>query len=159
MVLWSFAGLNNRQVNRLEWKHVVPGTILTSPKNPNHFVPATRVRPVLDEWLRPFYGCHGPVVSYQYLRMRCRQHARMLGIRAKASMLRRSFQAYSRLLRPQRGVKVALFRNGLGGAPTPAQAQEFFSLTPEKVGLTNWLELIADYLAIRQETHTARPAQ
>jgi hypothetical protein len=145
LTMWSFAGLGFKQSARAQWENVVPGrAILLKPKAGVRLANTVPIRRVLDAWLRPFYGCSGPLLCVRSLQPRTRLHGRMLGVRCHSCILRRSFHAYSAALS---GQVIAGWYQRHAVQPTVGDAREYFSLTPERVGLKNWPEMVAAYLA------------
>lgn len=150
VALWSFAPLRYSESRRATWENVLPGRLIRlvpdSLRSRGLILP---MRPVLDAWLQPYYGAQGPILlSSGDLHPRCRHLGRMQGVKWNPSTLRRSGCAYAMALggtaRKTPGLRGY---KRLGGLPEAAKAREFFSLTPEKVGLVNWPQLVAEHLA------------
>lgn len=155
IVLWSFAGLQHADLMRLDWENITPGrSICLSPKPGKRFTVSVVLRPVLEAWLSPFYDSRGKVIRSKDVRRRFRSLARSLGIPCEPRMLCRSFRAYSQALRanaeptsPADGPNTRKLHHGLVKLASRAEAEEFFALTPARVGIADWPGMAAAYLA------------
>ena len=158
------SGIRAAELEQLSWETVTPGFCIEVPWK-RSWPGRTRPRWVfggLDGWLRPFYGCRGPVISPRTLRLRLRPFSRRPGLRIKPGDLRHTFQAYNlgfagSLGRVARGMGATsvLHRHPLFRPATESQADKFFALTPESIGVTDWPQRVARYLKDRQRPPTA----
>lgn len=155
-VLHAFGALEDIELRRLKWEDiqrkwgiVVSGRVSGRAR----LAPIPRV---LDAWLRPFYGSSGAVLRGSKSIERFHRWARALKIRELAEVLRNSYYIF-RLAQPgnlsrtssETGVSIATLQKRF--APVAAgrglQAEEYFSLTPAKVGLRNWPRMVKQYRA------------
>jgi hypothetical protein len=111
------------------------------------------ILPVLDAWLRPFYGTQGMVITSGTQRPSLLKLAQILGNRPTRHALRHSYGAYRHaetqnpmLTAQELGLSPGILQNHFILSVTVAAAREYFALTPEVVGITNWPEKAARYL-------------
>jgi integrase len=158
LALQAFTGIRLGEIQRLSWDCVTPGAILVLPPEISQMRVGRVVPllPVLDAWLRPFYGTRGPLVSSRNIPARTVQLFRKLGVPPKLNALRNSYCAYrladTRSLErvaQETGRPLRMLGNPLRQPVTAAEAREFFSLTPEAAGIENWPRRVADYLKTR----------
>jgi hypothetical protein len=155
IVLWSFAGLQHPDLMRLCWENIIPGrSICLDPKPGKRFTVSVVIRPVLEAWLSPFYGSRGRVIRSKDVRRRFRLLARSLGIPCDPQMLCRSFRAYSRALKGDaepaiagNGSNTTKLHYALVRVASRAEAEEFFALTPDRVGIADWAAMVAEHPA------------
>lgn len=138
IALRSFSNLQHSDLPVLDWENCIPGrTIVIQPGKTSAFGSMVPICPVLDAWLRPFYGRKGSIFSSKDWH-RLRSLAPIQGVACDARLLRRSYLAYASVLSGRGGPHHPL--------ATPALARDYFSLTPDRVGITNWPEMVAEYL-------------
>ena len=116
------SGIRAAELEQLSWETVTPGFCIEVPWK-RSWPGRTRPRWVfkgLDGWLRPFYGCHGPVVSPRTLRLRLRPFSRRPGLRIKPGDLRHTFQAYNLGFAGSLGRVARRDGSNLGPAPAPS---------------------------------------
>jgi hypothetical protein len=166
IVLSAFTGIRLGELERLRWNHIAPGKrIYLGPETGVRFERSLPILPVLDAWILPFYGSQGTVISSMTVRHKLHRFARVLGVPWKHIGLRISFCAY-RLAQTGNLAKVAIETEGPGfilrelvHRVTGPEAEEFFSLTPEAVGIKNWNAIVAKYLKKRGATGSAQARQ
>lgn len=153
LVLPLFAGLRPDEVARLQWHHFDPGeSIVVCNQRPKaqlgmmmQCVRTIPIQPVLEAWLKPFYGCYPAVFTDPAIRQQASQTLRSVGI-ADIQQLRQTFLVYSLefcrddLTGWELMVDVEL--KHLQGRFFPAisedTANRMFSLTPKFIGINNW---------------------
>jgi hypothetical protein len=166
IVLPVFTGIRLGELERLRWNHIAPGKrIYLGPETGVRFGRSLPILTVLDAWVRPFYGSQGTVISSMTVRHKLHRLARVLGVPWKHNGLRISFCAY-RLAQTgnlaktviETGRPAFVLRELVHGV-TGAEAEEFFSLTPEAVGIKNWTTIVAKHLKKREATGPAQARQ
>jgi integrase len=154
LALSAFAGLRTGEIERLSWDSIEPGRHIYLRRQLSNSGKARQVpiRPVLDAWLKPFYGSHGPAVKSRTVPQRLCRVIRTLALDLRRNMLRHSCLAYRYRLAAdstriclEMGLHATLFNLHRLVPVTKADAQEFFSLTPEVVGIQDWPALVAEY--------------
>jgi integrase len=154
MVLSAFAGLRSRELEGLSWDAIRPGTSIEMPRDSKGgYRRSIPMHPALDVWLRPFYGCQGKVFKSRNLRHRLMLHARTLGIGLRLNALRASYAAHLMTQSCDPVLVAGVLGHRSAWATyrpclriTLQDATEYFALTPEAVGITNWPEMVAQYL-------------
>jgi len=124
------------------------------------------ISPVLDAWLRPFYGCSGPLSHDGGSVREFRRWAREHNLHNLSVLLRNSFCVHrlAQTGKPGRtasevGLHPGLFAQRFGpAAASVTDSGEYFSLTPRKVGLRNWPRMVKEYLAVASGRRRARPS-
>ncbi len=143
IALRIFSDLDHSDLPGLDWPNFTPGrTILIKPGKTAPFGRLVPIRPVLDAWLHPFYGQRGSVFSSADFR-RFRRLARKQRVVCDARILRRSYLAYASAFSGRSRPSHSL--------ATPDLAREYFSLTPARIGIGNWPEMVAEYLTDSDE--------
>jgi hypothetical protein len=147
IVFSVFAGLGDFELDALRWEWIKPGEGIQIPQ----CCQGVRViLPVLDAWIRPFYGSQGKVFSSGANRYTVRDFARRINVRL-CQNLWHCYCVY-RLADPinlrqtarEKGYDDPRYFGRFFFHPvTLAEAQHFFSLTPEAVGITAWPEKVA----------------
>jgi integrase len=159
IALSAFAGLRSDELERVDWSSVDPAaTIRVEPE-----LSLTRawrvvpILPVLHAWLQPFYCSQGPVLRARDSKSRLRQWARRLGVPLKSNVFRHSCGACRYALTvdlvrtgAEMGLDATLLARSFLTRITREQALEYFSLTPEAVGIKDWPQRVAKYLKRRQ---------
>ena len=156
LALSAFAGIKRREIELLSWDCIAPGEkIQLDPARGMALKRLLPITPTLDLWLRPFYGSQGRVITTRDFAYKMHRLARLLGVPAKSNALRNSYCSYfisqshnSAKMASESGHSLATLQH-FAQPVTDAAAAEFFSLTPEAVGIHNWPEIVAIYLKQR----------
>ena len=164
IVLPAFAGIRHDEMTRLCWHRITPGkSIYLGPETGLKFGRRLPILPVLDAWLRPFYGSQEKIISSWEVGCRIHRLAHRLGVPDTRNCLRHSYCTY-RLAQTGNASKTAseagLSPNMLPHFAQPvtdAAVEEFFSLTPEAVGFQNWPAIVAEYLVERRTAPAPKP--
>lgn len=166
LAISAFSGMRRGELERLSWDDIQPGQCIVM-RPAMTLVRARRlvpILPVLDAWLRPFYGSKGLIFSCR-VPQKAHQLARTQGVVLGSGTLRNSFWTYrvTATNNPNQtaiemGRSPAVFLRRILKLVEPAAAAEFFSLTPHAVGLMNWPEMVARYLETRKTMQKGTPA-
>ena len=157
LALVAFAGLRRGELEQLSWEDIQPGNSVAPNATSISYRRLVQMFPVLDAWLRPFYGSRGRVVSGNSHR-RITRLAIKLNIPWSGNIFRRSFAAHASVLSgnpktaaQQLGVPFEHWHLMFPGSVSLPAAGEYFGLTPEAVGILTWPELVAAYLHERTD--------
>jgi integrase len=155
MALAFFTGIRQIELGRISWEGVNPdGVIIVERDEEKRYrrriIP---IQPVLEAWLSPFYGCTGLIVPLTRMREKVSRIVTSLGIKYQRNGFRHSYASY-RLAQTDSPMKTSeedghwayiLERDYLHRV-TRDQASEFFKLTPDACGQTDWPQKVAEYL-------------
>lgn len=156
LVMSAFAGIRRREFAGLDWDHISPGLCITISSNRERCKGPDRavlIMPVLESWLRPFYGSRGPVLSGDKAWCTFVRLAGARDVRLSPHALRNAYRAYHLALALR--LHPSMLHSSLHHIVTEEEARKFFSLTPEGVGIKNWPEIVANYLKVREAKPTA----
>ena len=164
LAISAFTGIRPAELAGLSWQNINPTTDIFI--SGQHVGPHRRLRkiaiiPALDAWLQPFYSCHGRVVDAKRVLPKLSRTAKSLGIRLESHKLRRSHIVHRLALAEsfvqiaaELGCRFQIHQRHLINLATPAQAREFFSLTPAAVGIGNWSEIVFTHLRAAAQRRT-----
>lgn len=159
-----FAGLRSTECIRMRWDSVSPGgSICVSSRYVGHHLSRmVPIGPALDAWMKPFYCRSGLVFKRKTIHRLLSKVLKQANLSWVISCLRQSFASYRTALTGnaqqvaselgQSPKTVAPQHHNLGSV---AQAQDFFALTPEACGITNWDDIVNAFLA-RSRTRKKR---
>lgn len=157
IALSAFTGIRSGDLERLTWADVDPGLTIHLPPELSMTMNrrSCRISVVMDEWLRPFYGCDGLILAKPF-RFQIPRLARKLGIPWSPNILRRTCLAYAaqREVECQATQKLWSHHTDITTPrmwypPTNLAALQYFATTPEAVGIKNWPEIVAAHLQRR----------
>jgi integrase len=160
----AFTGVRRLELQELSWENVTPGVHVHLTAQQTHGLQrVVPISPVLDAWLRPFYGTDGAVISSASLPQKIRLVAQGAGINLKPNVFRNSYGSY-RLADTKDFSRTAMEMgynadrswNPFVDALT-SQARQYFALTPEAVGITDWNLRVARHLMSRREKAGRKP--
>ena len=162
MALGLFTGTRMDEMQGLLMAHVDPGQqiAMPAPVAKLHKPRQLPILPVMDAWLRPFYGRRGYINTRLDPQIRIGAILRKAGIHWKRNWLRHSYCTYrvnatGDLLETSNecGNSPAVIASSYLKRVTPAQAEEYFRLTPEACGIADWDQRVAAYIAKAGECH------
>lgn len=148
----SFAGIWHRDLRRTEWRcfrqRKLIDLMYREARDRARMIP---LLPVLDAWLMPFYQQAGPVIDFN-TPAKFYRFARSRGVHIDQSTLQNSFTAYRWAMvgnvfqaARETGASCSTIRNHYP-LTSSALAEEYFSLTPEEVGIPDWPAQAAKFL-------------
>jgi len=151
----SFAGIWHRDLRRTEWhcfrQRKLIDLMYREARDRARMIP---LLPVLDAWLTPFYQQAGPVIDFS-TPAKFHRFARSRGVHIDQSTLQNSFAAYRWAMvgnvfqiAGETGASCSSIRNHYP-LTSSASAEDYFSLTPEKVGIPDWPAQAAKFLNSR----------
>lgn len=164
-----FAGLRFDEIHHMHWNDIVPGESIRLPITysacgKQRYVP---LHPVLDAWLKPFYGRQGLLVGvaepkrkiYSILR-KIDADWRLSGLRQAYIIHRLSSCNNVHQVAMECGYSQPVMSHHFHHAPTKEEANHFFSLTPEACGIHDWPGKVRIYLDATPEFHklNSKPA-
>jgi len=153
-VFFAFAGPLVAELQRLERDNIQPGCSLFIERHNRRKKRVVQILAVLDAWVRPFYRCPDlPFLRPSALK-KFRRWARVQNLRLFARILRNSFIAHhleqsgnSCQTAHEAGLRVKFCHKFFTGLVARGSAGNYFSLTPDQVGLYDWPSIVKEYLA------------
>lgn len=156
-----FSGIRADELQEMLMKYIeaperirVPGDVS---KTVERFMP---ILPVLEAWMKPFYGRGGYLNSRKDPQIRIGAILKKAGIAWKRNWLRHSYCSYrlcdtGKLLQTSKesGHSPEILAKRYLQIVTESQAQAYFALTPEACGILDWPERVARFIALTGECH------
>ncbi len=163
IALLAFTGIRSLELAELTWENVARGDALRLKVWKTIGIPREiPILPVLEAWIRPFYRQEGRVFGSRLIYRIIRRIAKAVGVELKPNAFRHSYGTY-RSADTQNGFS-ATFEIGFNGDRSwnnlidvnEDQAREYFSLTPEAVGIADWNKRVAQHLKNKAAKETRK---
>lgn len=162
LAIAMFSGIRTDESQQLHRRHVAPGECIrvTAKIAKTRKPRSVPIQPVLDAWMRPFYGRNGLVNSRKDPLLKVALVLKAEGILWKHDWLRHSYCSYRlaqtgdlRGTAQEDGHSIEVLVDKYLKMVSPSEAEAYFALTPEACGIHDWEQRVAAFIAQRGECH------